>query len=163
MTGITEDPEQLKKLKAQYENVNASVEQRRQNLQLDKILEFVSQVTQFKDRPPLHFRKLRFAEVIQVQGMMPNIPVLPEDATDEQMAAWWNQISNEDKLRMHETMSTALSLATKDGYALSEFNDMEDPLVIEAFKILWDFSGYSDQAVEDLTWFRRSSRRPDSR
>lgn len=156
MRDTTEEPPEVKKLRAKVADTQKAIDKRREYLQLDRVFTFKLTVKEFANRP-LRFRKLRQAEVILVQGMMPNIPLPPEDAEDAAMLKAWNELDPKDKMLAHEAMCTALSTATKDDFGIQEFRDLEGPLVIEAFKWLMDVSGYSEQAISDLEWFRRPS------
>jgi hypothetical protein len=139
-----EEPAAIKILRAKLAKTESKVDERRKYLHLDDTFTFKSKVEQFSDRP-LRFRKLRFGEVTQIQALVPS------DIEEGK------PVSPEDQKKIFEAACTALVAATRDSFSIQDFRDLEPIFVIEAFKWLVDLSGFSEEAVDDLAWFRGKS------
>ncbi len=140
-----EEPEVIKALRAKLARTESKVDERRKYLHLDDTFTFTSKVKQFSDRP-LRFRKLRFGEIAQIQALVPT--GIEADLPLEK------PITPEAQEKTFEAACTALVAATRDGFSIQDFRDLEFVFVLEAFKWLIDLSGFSEEAVEDLAWFR---------
>jgi hypothetical protein len=160
----TEEPQQIKDLRAKVAKVEASVEKRRQSLHVDDVLVFKSSQEKFRDRPPLRFRKLRFAEAMQILTILPKIePTIAVDEKTSEKVETWPELTPEEALEYFAGACQGLATSSLDGKLSSDFKDWEPSLVVEAFHWLFNESGYSAAAVEDFEWFRGQTGRATSR
>ena len=73
---------------------------------------------------------------------------MPKDLPEGQ------DFSLEQSSQSFEAACTALAAGTRDGFTIQDFRDLEPAFVFEAFKWLIDLSGFSQEAIDDLVWFR---------
>jgi hypothetical protein len=115
----------------------------------------------------LHFRKLSYHELLEHQDELVQIP--PRFTTrpwtkqewedlPEEMKEWWRQPrrpTKEEATMMREASCSILTLTNMDGKSLDEFKSYDASVVNECFQFVAKVSGFSDDALELLDWFRQ--------
>ena len=119
----------------------------------------------------LHFRKLSYVELMQNQEGLVQIP--PRFTTrpwqkeewenlPKEMKDWWRQprdATKDERDLMRKTRDAILALTNKDGKTAADFEKMGPAVVNECFDFVSTISGFSDDALELLDWFRQQQRR----
>ena len=92
---------------------------------------------------------------MDLQAASPQIsPTVTVDEKTGEKIETWPVVTREHLVQQQEAGATALAAASRDGDTVQDFKDLELAFVLEALKWLIDLSGFSQEAIDDLAWFR---------
>jgi hypothetical protein len=172
VTMTEQPPAEIKRQQTEEEiaRVQAEVQVLKRHLLAPADTKFPLQPTEWKltgRTDILHFRKLSFPQVLEHQDELIEVP--PRFTTKtwakdewetlpEEMRKWWREPrkpTKDEALLMRKASSEILALASADGKTAEEFSTFDASVLTECFQFVATISGFSDDALELLDWFRQ--------
>lgn len=164
------EEEKKRKLEEQVTLVEAEVQQLKKNLLAPADTPFPFTPSIWAEPKPLRFRKLSHTELIATKDDFPYIP--PLFATHpwvmqnwktlpKEMQDYWGQPrkpTKEEGQQVRKVTCQVLALTSLDGKSEEDFQKMQTNVIEECFQFVADVSGFSEDAVELLDWFRKQQR-----